>query len=318
MLVRLRQPSLRNSCLRNLLQRHIERGLILVASQLACELLEAFQLLIRIRWWFHRLMYLCFIDESGTPPKPTAKRPRPYFVIAGVIIHEAQWHEIAKEVAQLRRRREFQVHGEIKWRYFGTENDDPANPLLHLSPDKRDEFRRLLFEILTRRRSVKIIGCVSHVHLAYQRRYVKDEEDLYFHTYKPVSERFLYHLQDVTRDVGAKQFGILVADHRGKKQDDGLRSSHHRLVEDESSFTSKYGNFVETVFMTPSHLSIGIQFADMVAGAIGRGFNSADWTFYRLIKSAIRTDASGAVEGHGIAKFPAGWKWEPPGGGPAP
>jgi hypothetical protein len=156
-------------------------------------------------------MYLCFIDESGTPPKRTARNPRPYFVIAGVIIHEAQWHEIAKEVTQLRSRRDFRVHGEIKWRYFGTENNDAANPVAHLAPDKRDEFRRLFFEVLTRRRSVKIIGCVSNVKLAYQRPYVQDEEDLYFYTYKPVSERFLYYLQDVTKGQKRSEPSSLVS-----------------------------------------------------------------------------------------------------------
>ena len=263
-------------------------------------------------------MYLCFIDESGTPPKRSARNPRPYFVIAGVIIHEAQWHEIAKEVRQLRDRKRFKVRGEIKWRYFGGQNDDPENSLSHLGPEDRDEFRRLFFGILTKRRSVKIISCVTNVKLAYQQSYVKDEEDLYFYTYKPVSERFLYHLQDVTKDIGAKQLGIMVADHRGKKQDDGLRSGHHRLVDDESSVTSRYSTFVETIFMTPSHLSVGIQFADMIAGAISRGFNSADWSFFQMIRSAIRTDPTGEMQGYGVVKFPTGWSLRPPGGGKAP
>jgi hypothetical protein len=77
-------------------------------------------------------MYFCFIDESGTPPKPSAKNPRPYFVIGGIIIHESQWHEIAKELRQLRHREGFQVFGEIKWRYFGGQNDDPDNTFTRL------------------------------------------------------------------------------------------------------------------------------------------------------------------------------------------
>ena len=263
-------------------------------------------------------MYLCFIDESGTPPKPSAKNPKPYFVIAGVIIHEAQWHEIAKELRQLRSRAAFKVFGEIKWRYFGSQNDDKDNTLSHLSQQDRDKFRSLFFKILTRRRSTKIVCCVTDVVLAYKQKYVRDEEDLYFYTYKPVSERFLYFLQDTTKETGARHLGIMVADHRGKKQDDSLRSGHHRLVEDQGAHTSKYGNFVETIFMTLSHLSVGIQFADMVAGAIARGFNSADWTFFQMIRSAIRTDARQDMLGHGVVKFPDGWKWKPPGGGEAP
>jgi hypothetical protein len=259
-------------------------------------------------------MYFCFIDESGTPPKPSAKNPRPYFVIGGIIIHESQWHEIAKELRQLRHREGFQVFGEIKWRYFGGQNDDPDNTFTRLSQEKRDRFRQLMFQILTKRKSVKIICCVTNVSLAYQQKYVRDEEDLYFHTYKPVSERFLYYLQDITKLSGSRQLGIIVADHRGKKQNDVLRSGHHRLVEDNNAFTSTYGHYVETIFLTPSHLSVGIQFADMVAGAVSRGFNSGDWTFFKMIRPAIRASATGDIQGHGVVKFPAGWKWEPPGG----
>jgi hypothetical protein len=263
-------------------------------------------------------MHLCFIDESGTPPKPSAKTPRPYFVLAGVIINEAQWHEIAREVDTLRKRPRFRVFGEIKWRYFGTENADPDNSVGHLSLEVRNEFRAALYHILTKRRGVKIIGCVTNVKEAYRQKYVEDEEDIYFYTYKPLSERFLYHLQDIAREVGAKQLGIVVADHRGKKQDQMLRSSHERIVQDKSPFASNYGLFVESLFLTPSHVSVGIQFADMVAGALGRGFNTGDWTHFQAIRSAIRKSPEGSLVGHGIAKFPYDWKWEPPGGGKPP
>lgn len=259
-------------------------------------------------------MYLCFIDESGAPPKRGASTPRPYFVLAGVIIHEAQWHEIARELSLLRKTSAFKVFGEIKWRFFGTQNTDTRNSVAHLSIESRDEFRRRMFAILTKRKSVKIIACVTKIENAYKKSYIKDEEDLYFHTYKPLTERFQYFLQDISRDVGVQQLGIIVADHRGKKQDESLRSSHQRIVEDKSSFTSKYSCYIETLFLTPSHLSVGIQFADMVVGAIGRGFNTGDWTYFQEFRQSIRTSPTGKIDGHGIAKFPTDWEWVPPGG----
>jgi hypothetical protein len=85
-------------------------------------------------------VYLCFIDESGTPPKPSASSPRPYFVLAGVIIHEAQWHSVAKELDTLRRLPQFRVLGEVKWRFFGNENRDERNSVGHLSAELRNEF----------------------------------------------------------------------------------------------------------------------------------------------------------------------------------
>lgn len=253
-------------------------------------------------------MYLCFVDESGTPPKPGATKPRPYFVMAGVIMHEAQWHGIADEFKRLKLRPEFRVFGEVKWRFFGPENQDPKNPVRKLDQAARDAFRTQMFEILTRRKSIRIIACVASVASAYRLGYVNDEDDLYHYTYKPVSERFQYFLQDISRAVGDQQLGIVVCDHRGKKQDDMLRRQHHKMVEGNSDFFSTYDNYIETIFLTPSHLSVGIQFADMVAGAIGRKFNSKDSLFYDQLASAFRASPSGRVDGYGLVKFPtSGW-----------
>ena len=169
-------------------------------------------------------MHLCFIDESGHPPKRHATNLRPYFVIAAVIMHEAQWHGIADELARLKRHKAFRIAGEIKWRFFGEQNNDRNNSVAHLSNLERNTFRQLFFEILIKRKSVKIVACVTSVAAAYAHSYCVEPEDLYEYTYKVVSERFQYFLQDVSRTVGDKQLGIIVADHRGKGQDDLQRA----------------------------------------------------------------------------------------------
>lgn len=250
-------------------------------------------------------MYLCFIDESRTPPNPNQRGRARYFVIAGVIIHEAQWHGIASEFKALKAKPEFNVSGEIKWRYFGPTNQDDANPVRHLDQVARDRFRDAMYAILVRRKAVKIICCVTDCQEAYLLPYVRSQEDLYHFTYKGVSERFQYYLQDMGRTVGAEQLGLMVADHRGKSQDERLRERHHALVDEAAPQFSTYANYVETLFLTPSHHSVGIQFADMVAGAIGRRFNSDESRFFDEIEPAFRRSPAGKVDGFGIVKFPA-------------
>src|SRR5271166_6056174 len=110
-------------------------------------------------------MHICFIDESSTPPKPTAQNPRPYFVIAGVFIPAAQWHGISQEFKGLKNI--FRIGGEIKWRFFGADNNDPANSVRHLDQAARDNFRTRMFVILTRRNSIKVVSCVACVRAAY-------------------------------------------------------------------------------------------------------------------------------------------------------
>lgn len=252
-------------------------------------------------------MYLCFIDESQTPPKQGRDRPQ-YFVIAGVIIHENQWHDIASEFKALKQHPRFGIYGEVKWRFFGPNNASADNPFLHLDQETRDQFRSFMYQIITKRKAVKIIACIASVRAAYELDYVNDEEDLYMYTYKSISERFQYFLQDMERTVGSKQLGIMVADHRGKKQDETLRNRHHDLVDQNSPIFSTYSHYVETLFLTPSHHSVGIQFADMVAGAIGRKFNSRDSYFYDQIEPSFRRSPRGEIDGFGIIKFPKrGW-----------
>lgn len=254
-------------------------------------------------------MYLYFIDESQTPPKPGQQGRPPYLVIAGVIIHEAQWHDISGELKALKAKPELNVRGEIKWRYFGPTNADPQNTVAHLDQAARDAFRGAFYSIIAKRKAVKIICCVTSVAAAYAQPYVNEAEDLYLYTYKGVSERFQYFLQDMERTVGSRQLGIMVADHRGKAQDDRLRSRHHALIDQNAPVFSTYANYVETLFLTPSHHSVGIQFADMVAGAIGRKFNSDDATYFDRIEPSFRRSAAGKVEGFGIVKFPTqGWQ----------
>ncbi len=259
-------------------------------------------------------MHLYFIDESGTPPKPTAANPKPYFIMAGLVMHEDQWHGVTSEFKTLKAKPEFNVTGEVKWRYFGAANDDADNSVKHLDQAARDTFRSEMCAIITRRKSIKIIGCVTSVSAAYETDYVKDATDLYHYTYKTISERFQYHLQDLSRVVGSKQLGMVIADHRGTKQDDALRKQHDRYVDGASPFVSNYENYIESLLLTPSHHSVGIQFADLIAGAIGRAYNTRglpnpDSKFADLLGPSFRRSPSGKIEGWGLVKFPTkGWK----------
>ncbi len=252
-------------------------------------------------------MHLCFVDESGHPPKQQKIGQRPFFVIAGVIMHEDQWPSVASEMNALRAKPEYRVSGEIKWRYFGPENTDRDNSVAHLDADARAKFRKELFSIITKRKSIRIVSCVCDCRLAFQRKFIVGPEHIYRYTYKSVSERFQYYLQDTSRMVGSKQHGIIVADHRGTDQDKALRKHHHDLVDDEALFVSDYKNYIETVFLTPSHHSVGIQLADMVAGAIGRAFNTPEKEYADLLHGSFRSRPDGSIDGYGLVKFPGGW-----------
>ncbi len=74
-------------------------------------------------------------------------------------------------------------------------------------------------------------------------------------------------------------------------------------------FTSKYENLVESLFFLPSNLSVGVQLADMVAGAVWRKYEKNDDRWYKALEPSIRKAPGGGVEGYGIIRFPKGtWK----------
>lgn len=251
-------------------------------------------------------MHLLFVDESGTPPKPDAAQ-QAYFVIAGLVIPEDRWRGMREKLVGLKRATGFR--GEVKWRFFAPNNKDAENPMLDWDQARKNEFRDKVFNIIAEAKSCKIIACASESKTAYALGNVNTQDDLYFRTYKPVTERFQYLLQDITRISGTDTLGMIVADHRGKGDDDSMRIRHERLVRETTQYTSTYYNFVESLFFAPSHLSIGIQLVDMVAGAIWRAQAHNDLTWFNRLRPSFRASPAGNIDGFGIARFPkAGWQ----------
>ncbi len=250
-------------------------------------------------------MYLLFLDESGTPPKPEKAAGR-YLVIGGVIIPEGAWQAIAKEFKKLMSPLEFNVNGEIKWKYFGTGNNTKDNPLVHLSRAKKDSLREAIFKLITSRKAIKLICCVTCVEVAFSRPTISNQTDVYHLTYKGVTERFQYFLQDASRVTGQTQYGLIVSDHRQTCDDQNLRKRHHELIEKPCEYTYIYANIVETIFFAPSEATVGLQLADMVAGAVHRSFQYGEHRFAEMIRPAMRSSPMGDVNGWGLVKMPKG------------
>ncbi|MHC4040794.1 DUF3800 domain-containing protein [Bradyrhizobium sp. 23AC] len=242
-------------------------------------------------------MYFLFLDESGSPPKPE-KAEGKYLVIGGLIIPEGAWHPVAKDF----KKATANVRGELKWKYFGTGNTE--NSLSHLSKEDKEQVRTDVFRTITSRKAIKLICCVTSVEAAYKRPTITSQDDVYHLTYKGVTERFQYFLQDATRVTGQSQFGIVVSDHRMAADDEKLRTRHHELIDTEERYTATYANIIETIFFSPSDASVGLQLADMVAGAVHRSFQHGENRFAEAIKGSFRTSPQGTIPGFGLVRMP--------------
>lgn len=245
-------------------------------------------------------MHLFFLDESGTIVAENKKHSK-YFVIGGVIIPEIHWKEIYKKLRDLKK--QYHITSEIKWRFFSPHNNELENGLKHLSFDERNLVRNKLYEIITSYKSIKIISTVTNVEDAYKLPYINNKEDLYWYSYKQAVERFQYYLQDLSRESGADFNGLVIIDNRLSCDDNRLRNLHHKLMIVDRENYSNFNNLIEGLFIAPSHLSVGIQFADIVAGAIFRKYEKDDDKYYEQIKNSIR-NKNGNILGYGIVKFP--------------
>jgi hypothetical protein len=144
-------------------------------------------------------MHLLFVDESGTPPKPGDDRTR-YFVVGAVIIPENSWHSLRDALFAMKERRK--IRGEFKWRYFVSTNSDAKNPMRHLDATQRDAIREEIYRTVAAEKEVRSMAAVCSVAAAYSMPSISGQEDIYHLTYKTLTERFQYHLQDLSNESG--------------------------------------------------------------------------------------------------------------------
>lgn len=239
-------------------------------------------------------MLFCFVDESGTPPsKPSPKKP--YFTLGAAIIDIRDWKEIANKILGYKLRH--RINGELKWRYFSPHNSDKGNPLLAKTGAERielsDEFAGIIAQS-----NITLLACVTDVEAAFSYGTISGQQDLYHFAYKPISERFQYHLQDKA------DLGIVVSDHRGRDSDKMFRAHHDTLINGSGAAKSGYDRLIEGLFLQDSEHSIGIQIADFVAGAVHRAYSRGDGSKAAIFKKRMRGAESGNILGRGIVLHP--------------
>lgn len=200
------------------------------------------------------------------------------------------------------------IRGEFKWRYFAPDNSEPENPMRYLGQADRDDIRAEIYRIMGAARSVKSLAAVCSIRAAYDMPSVNTPNDIYHLTYKTITERFQYYLQDLSKELGRSEYGIIIGDPRSSDDDKRLRAHHHKLLYSGAEFISTYENLIESLFFLPSNLSMGIQFADMVAGAVWRKHERSDQRWYERVEPTFRRNVRGEVDGFGVIKVPKrGW-----------
>lgn len=208
-------------------------------------------------------MQILFLDESGTAPARNAVERNPYFVLGGLIVPEAQWKSLQKDLRRLKA--EYHVDGEVKWRYFIPHPlSHKVTPLSHLDIPQLDELRMRLFNVIASYKSFRVLATVVDTKSYYEKHPDRDAEDMYHDAFGAVCARFQYYLQDMQRaTTGSPFYGMVVIDERNNQQNKQLDNFHFDLLNNHDSRRADYNNLVEGLFIAASHHSVGVQFADL-------------------------------------------------------
>ena len=232
-----------------------------------------------------------FVDEAGTPPNKPEKE-RFTFLISGVILKIDDWPIIAKEFFNIKSKYQI-LDKEIKWKYFS-----PAHEDYGISKDKEQELRCELFSLLNQPEKLTAITVLCDNSKMFGKSYINDREDVYEICYKALLERFQYFLQE------HNSYGVVVCDARDGRSDNKLREKHKEMCYANSPFCSNLSRIVEGILITPSHFSIGVQLADLVAGSVLRYAKKKDCPVYSIVKNIFRKSTNGKLHGYGIVLIP--------------
>ncbi len=226
-------------------------------------------------------MRLLFLDESGRIGEDGL------FALGGIAVRADDWRALrAGWLAPL------EAHGwdpanEVKWHGIRTGYVPPA-------------LGDAVVEALARAPVTAYVTLLDLAAGAQLTEFFGSPERTYGTALMFVSERF-HHLLDAEDELG-----LIVADSRHREDDQSLRRHFGALTEAGTPYM-RLDRIVEGLFLGPSHLSVGLQCADLVVSitaAAERGNSQARGYLKRLLPRFATHPATGELDGVGIKRFP--------------
>lgn len=220
-----------------------------------------------------------------------------YFVLAGLILPADAWPTVRDRYDRLKTEYGLNPSIEIKWRHIRHPGGH-RNPLRTLSDVERTQFARSALGIIRATTFACVVAIVVDNVAAYARADISSAEDIYERAVSLAMERFQYYLR------AAKDYGIVVQDQRHQAQDIRLRAFYRSLLASGTRWT-RFPNILESVFLTPSDFSTGLQFADSIAGSCYATYctQKPESKYFDIIRGKITGDRRMGKR-HGFKRWP--------------
>jgi hypothetical protein len=227
-------------------------------------------------------VHLLFLDESGQLSE------RRFFALGGVALADSDWHALRDLWQEALAAHGWPPEKEIKWHGIRTGTVPPALADAIVAAVARAPLRCY----------VTLLDV--ELGLAEAPEFFTTDEDTYATGLMFLAERFQLLLQ------GADDVGMIVVDSRFHEDDARLRRFFADLTQDGTPY-SRLDRIVEGLFLGPSHVSIGLQCADLVCAitaAAERGNGRARGYLRTLMPRFAVHPATGDLDGVGIKRFP--------------
>jgi uncharacterized protein DUF3800 len=231
-------------------------------------------------------MHLLFLDESGQLDQ---KR---LFALGGIAVRDDDWPALRELWQQTLRDHKWPLDREIKWHGIRTGEVPPA-------------LADAVFGTLARAPITCYVVLLDlragpEAFPPAEFDYFRSPEDSYATALMFLAERF-HHLLDAEDDLG-----LIVVDSRFREDDARLRRYYSDLTKEGTPYM-RLERLIEGLFLGPSHYSIGLQCADLIAAmttAAERGAGQARGYLRTVLPRFAVHPATGELEGVGLKRFP--------------
>ena len=256
-------------------------------------------------------IYFAFSDENGEYKKDMNEKfikSSPYYVRATFLMLASDWKKLNMGFRRIKQRFKLPLEKEIKWSYLW--------PLRNYQRDGRDIPENKPFYFLKDRDYNEVIDFVdSSLTLLSDLNYVKIIITITSNRHCPrINENDIYkmHIQDNMQRIEMElqdqedNLCVLFIDSVSEKRNKFLRNVYFDMCQ-KGDFIQHYSHIKDSLNLEYSHHSVGIQFADYVAGSFGgflKGYEKSKEIFNKRIRPYLRTGRNREILGFGIMEVP--------------
>ena len=215
-------------------------------------------------------MHLMYVDESGDPGysrSTTSKSvggPTPFFVRAGVVLHDWKWKRIHQVIAEFKQSRQLSRDAEIKTTHLRA----GKRAFARWPSSDRQQFLLDLLETIGREIDVHLLVVAidkARIDRTQRKRYTNPS----VRSLELLLERYNQFLQE-QKDLS----GIVILDAVEAKNDENLRYFENYLLQFSDHLDPR--RIVEGTLFMPSHTANLLQLADLCANVMYRRYSRSD------------------------------------------